>query len=142
MIKGSFFLEFGEPIVGNQVFYHLLFSRVIACTQVCLQRQPMLLRLIAVSKSFTIQGLYRGNSYYVHSILDSGALDKRQSTEFENPFYLFLLWIFCYNKICRTSPSEFVIPWSKYRKAVYFTHMSVGMRFRMVYETEESTLRR
>eukprot|EP00250_Pteridium_aquilinum_P007645 c17316_g3_i1 orf=1-1494(-) len=42
----------------------------------------------------------------------------------------------------RTSPSEFVIPLSKYRKAVHFTQVSVGMRFRMVFETEESTLRR
>lgn len=42
----------------------------------------------------------------------------------------------------RTSPSEFVIPFSKYRKAVHFIQVSVGMRFRMVFETEESTLRR
>ena len=42
----------------------------------------------------------------------------------------------------RTSPSEFVIPLSKYRKSVHFTQVSVGMRFRMVFETEESTLRR
>ena len=42
----------------------------------------------------------------------------------------------------RTSPSEFIIPLSKYRKAVHFTQVSVGMRFRMVFETDESTLRR
>eukprot|EP00250_Pteridium_aquilinum_P014786 c22197_g2_i1 orf=361-3315(-) len=42
----------------------------------------------------------------------------------------------------RTSPSEFVISYSKYRKAVHFIRVSVGMRFRMVFETEDSTLRR
>eukprot|EP00252_Welwitschia_mirabilis_P027583 TRINITY_DN949_c0_g1_i6.p1 TRINITY_DN949_c0_g1~~TRINITY_DN949_c0_g1_i6.p1 ORF type:complete len:912 (+),score=169.42 TRINITY_DN949_c0_g1_i6:800-3535(+) len=42
----------------------------------------------------------------------------------------------------RASPSEFVIPWSKYEKAVYHTRVSIGMRFRMLFETEESTVRR
>ncbi|KAJ6815221.1 auxin response factor 12-like isoform X2 [Iris pallida] len=42
----------------------------------------------------------------------------------------------------RTCPSEFVIPLSKYAKAVYHTRVSVGMRFRMLFETEESSVRR
>ncbi|KAK9074841.1 hypothetical protein SSX86_003160 [Deinandra increscens subsp. villosa] len=42
----------------------------------------------------------------------------------------------------RASPSEFVIPLSKYVKAVYHTKLSVGMRFRMLFETEESSVRR
>ncbi|KAF7842903.1 auxin response factor 6-like isoform X2 [Senna tora] len=33
----------------------------------------------------------------------------------------------------RASPSEFVIPLTKYVKAVYHTRVSVGMRFRMLY---------
>ncbi|KAE9591310.1 putative auxin response factor [Lupinus albus] len=40
----------------------------------------------------------------------------------------------------RASPSEFVIPLSKYIKAVYHTHVSVGMRFRILFETEESSV--
>nr|ANI70182.1 auxin response factor ARF10 [Salvia miltiorrhiza] len=40
------------------------------------------------------------------------------------------------------SPSEFVISLSKYAKAVYHTRVSVGMRFRMLFETEESSVRR
>ncbi|KAG7981630.1 hypothetical protein I3843_04G005800 [Carya illinoinensis] len=40
------------------------------------------------------------------------------------------------------SPSEFVIPLSKYVKAVFHTRVSVGMRFRMLFETEESSVRR
>ncbi|PON82336.1 Auxin response factor [Trema orientale] len=40
------------------------------------------------------------------------------------------------------SPSEFVIPLAKYVKAVYHTRVSVGMRFRMLFETEESSVRR
>lgn len=43
---------------------------------------------------------------------------------------------------CRQSPSEFVIPLAKYHKAVYNTQVTVGMRFRMVFETEESSVRR
>ncbi|KAK9733011.1 hypothetical protein RND81_04G038100 [Saponaria officinalis] len=42
----------------------------------------------------------------------------------------------------RASPSEFVISLSKYVKAVFHTRVSVGMRFRMLFETEESSVRR
>ncbi|XP_022965393.1 auxin response factor 19-like isoform X1 [Cucurbita maxima] len=41
----------------------------------------------------------------------------------------------------RASPSEFVIPLAKYTKAMY-TQVSLGMRFRMMFETEESGVRR
>ena len=44
--------------------------------------------------------------------------------------------------VFRASPSEFVIPLAKYVKAVYHTRVSVGMRFRMLFETEESSVRR
>ena len=44
--------------------------------------------------------------------------------------------------IIRASPSEFVVPLAKYVKAVYHTRVSVGMRFRMLFETEESSVRR
>ncbi|CAL9210166.1 unnamed protein product [Musa hybrid cultivar] len=42
----------------------------------------------------------------------------------------------------RASPSEFVIPLAKYVKSVHHTRVSVGMRFRMLFETEESSVRR
>lgn len=42
----------------------------------------------------------------------------------------------------RASPSEFVIPLAKYNKAVYGHQLSLGMRFRMMFETEESGTRR
>ncbi|RZC67559.1 hypothetical protein C5167_011249 [Papaver somniferum] len=42
----------------------------------------------------------------------------------------------------RASPSEFVIPLTRFAKAVYHTRVSVGMRFRMLFETEESSVRR
>ncbi|RWW34311.1 hypothetical protein GW17_00000916 [Ensete ventricosum] len=38
-------------------------------------------------------------------------------------------------------PSEFVIPFAKYNKAMY-TQVSLGMRFRMMFETEDSSVRR
>ncbi|KAI9073136.1 hypothetical protein K1719_044913 [Acacia pycnantha] len=42
----------------------------------------------------------------------------------------------------RACPSEFVVPLSKYIKAVYHTRVSVGLRFRMLFETDESSVRR
>jgi len=75
-------------------------------------------------------------------------------TVFYNPrlyllsMYLSLNLIFIRNimrvdtSMNRASPSEFVIPLSKYIKAVYHTRVSVGMRFRMLFETEESSVRR
>ncbi|KAJ1421653.1 PB1 domain [Sesbania bispinosa] len=42
----------------------------------------------------------------------------------------------------RACPSAFVIPLAKYRKAVYETQLSVGLRFGMMFETEESGKRR
>lgn len=41
----------------------------------------------------------------------------------------------------RTSPSQFVIPLAKFHKAMY-TQVSVGMRFGMMFETDESSKRR
>ncbi|XP_076939468.1 auxin response factor 5-like [Bidens hawaiensis] len=42
----------------------------------------------------------------------------------------------------RASPSEFVIPLAKYYKAVCTNQISLGMRFRMMFETKESGTRR
>ncbi|KAL6522051.1 hypothetical protein OROMI_031928 [Orobanche minor] len=42
----------------------------------------------------------------------------------------------------RACPSEFVIPFAEYRKAVHATQLSIGMRFGMMFETEESSKRR
>ncbi|CAL9148124.1 unnamed protein product [Musa hybrid cultivar] len=41
----------------------------------------------------------------------------------------------------RACPSEFIIPLTKYHKAAY-TQVSIGMRFGMMFETEESSKRR
>ncbi|GKD95452.1 auxin response factor 8-like protein isoform X2 [Tanacetum coccineum] len=45
-----------------------------------------------------------------------------------------------YNPIA--SPCEFVIPLSKYVKVVYHIRVSVGMHVRMLFETEESSVRK
>ncbi|KAK9165232.1 hypothetical protein Scep_000423 [Stephania cephalantha] len=42
----------------------------------------------------------------------------------------------------RACPSEFVVPFDKYQKSVYCNHITIGMRFGMLFETEESTKRR
>jgi hypothetical protein len=45
-------------------------------------------------------------------------------------------------RIFRASPTEFVVPFAKYQKAVYSNQLSLGMRFRMMFETEELGTRR
>jgi hypothetical protein len=64
-------------------------------------------------------------------------------------FFFFFFGLFLCNACCfafsimyRACPSEFVVPLSKYVKAIYHTRVSVGMRFRMLFETEESSVRR
>ncbi|KAG8389895.1 hypothetical protein BUALT_Bualt01G0026500 [Buddleja alternifolia] len=42
----------------------------------------------------------------------------------------------------RACPSDFIVPFAKYRKTVYGTQLSAGMRFGMMFETEESTKKR
>ncbi|KAL1568142.1 auxin response factor 19-like isoform X1 [Salvia divinorum] len=42
----------------------------------------------------------------------------------------------------RSSPSEFVIPLAKYYRAACSSQISLGMRFRMMFETDESGTRR
>jgi hypothetical protein len=37
---------------------------------------------------------------------------------------------------------EFVVPFAKYQKALYGNQVSLGMRFRMMFETEELGTRR
>ncbi|KAE8656064.1 Auxin response factor 5 [Hibiscus syriacus] len=56
------------------------------------------------------------------------------ATANRSPFTIF------YNP--RACPAEFVIPLSKYRKSVYGSQVSVGTRFGMMFETEESGKRR
>ncbi|KAL8466760.1 hypothetical protein ACS0TY_035709 [Phlomoides rotata] len=42
----------------------------------------------------------------------------------------------------RACPSEFVVPLARFRKSVYSTQLSIGMRFGIMFETEESSKRR
>ncbi|KAK6126639.1 hypothetical protein DH2020_039615 [Rehmannia glutinosa] len=52
------------------------------------------------------------------------------------------VWTFRHIFRGKASPSEFVIPLAKYYKAVCSNQISLGMRFRMMFETEESGTRR
>lgn len=78
------------------------------------------------------------------------AANRSPFTIFYNPRYIsHVVYIVCvlsvvYNLVllCRACPSEFVIPLAKYRKSVLGTQVSVGMRFGMMFETEESGKRR
>uniref|UniRef100_A0A1J3FJH6 Auxin response factor n=1 Tax=Noccaea caerulescens TaxID=107243 RepID=A0A1J3FJH6_NOCCA len=56
------------------------------------------------------------------------------ATANRTPFLIF------YNP--RACPAEFVIPLAKYRKAICGSQLSVGMRFGMMFETEDSGKRR
>jgi hypothetical protein len=115
----SFCWEFVVQI-GHKLSCHLQSYQAIACISVFLLQLLMLLRQIADLQFFTTQG----RTFVVTYCLDVFPVN-------------------CFNScFCRASPSEFVIPLVKYVKAVYHTRISVGMRFRMLFETEESSVRR
>ena len=124
MKRISSFWEYVVPI-GHKLLCHRQFYPATVCILGFLQLLPMLQQLIAVSQCSIIQGC----ECCLH-------------------FHFWYFFIRNYNAIFdsyimgRASPSEFVIPLSKYIKAVYHTRVSVGMRFRMLFETEESSVRR
>lgn len=92
----------------------------------------MLLRITALSPCFTIQGERFTISPML--LLKSG---------FGISWLLYeCVLISLYSNLNRASPSEFVIPLAKYYKAACSNQISLGMRFRMMFETEESGTRR
>jgi hypothetical protein len=121
MTTTSCFWAFVEQ-AGHRLSCHHRYFLVIACTLVCSLQQLMLHQQIAALLFSIIQGK---NSF------------SHISDLFSHHKCLTLSHAFC-----RASPCEFVIPLSKYVKAVYHTRISVGMRFRMLFETEESSVRR
>lgn len=118
------FWEFVMPL-GHRLLYHHLFCLVIACILDSLLLLHMLLQLIAVLLFSFIQGWK--NLFYLHLLV----LSIYPIIYSTNIFFMF-----------RAIQSEFVIQLSKYIKAVFHTRISVGMRFRMLFETEESSVRR
>ena len=85
----------------------------------------MLLPIEHLSRFSTIQGKYHSS---INCLLVQGLL----------MMFVNLLSLL----VCRACPTDFVIPASKYRKAIYGTQISAGMRFGMMFETEESGKRR
>jgi hypothetical protein len=118
MIITSFYWELVEQIV-HRLLCPLPCYQAIACTLVSLLQQLMLQPQTVVSLFSTTPGMI-----ILHSTWSC------LCTEVTWPSFV------------RASPSEFVIPLAKYVKAVYHTRVSVGMRFRMLFETEESSVRR
>lgn len=121
MRSHNFFWVLGEPR-DNKQCCHLLFYLLIACTLAFLLLQLMPHQVVVHLLSTTILG-----------------------TEIYLPFYIcffFSWWAFGHSwNLHRTSPSPFVIPVARYNKATYM-QPSVGMRFAMMFETEESSKRR
>jgi hypothetical protein len=107
---------------GHKRSCHHQYFLVIACTLVCWLQQLMLHQQIAGLLFSIIQGKNSFSHIY----------------DFFSPHKCVTLS----HAFCRASPCEFVIPLAKYVKAVYHTRISVGMRFRMLFETEESSVRR
>lgn len=102
---------------------------VIACISEFLLLQLMLLQITVHLPYFSTQGNAIGclDCHYWYVI---DAICNYYSIGSDNLFDL-----------NRASPSEFVVPLAKYNKAMY-TQVSLGMRFRMMFETEESGVRR
>ena len=122
MKRISYYWESGEQIVHRLSCLHP-FYQVTACILVFLLLLHMQPPRIVALLFFIIQGEY--------------------SPCYNLKFLIYVVTNFySINLLCRASPSEFVIPLAKYVKAVYHTRVSVGMRFRMLFETEESSVRR
>jgi hypothetical protein len=83
----------------------------------------MLLQTVARLLFSAIQGISVVIAFYIYTLC-------QQSVQWAHTISL-----------DRASPSEFVIPLAKYNKALY-TQVSLGMRFRMLFETEDSGVRR
>ena len=105
----------------NQLCHHQ-FYQVTACTLEFWQPQPMLLQIVVPLLFSIIQGILVVNCILLALSANSQANES-------------------YYSLDRASPSEFVIPLAKYNKALY-TQVSLGMRFRMLFETEDSGVRR
>ena len=105
----------------NQLCHHQ-FYQVTACTLESWLLQPMLLQIVAHLLFSITQGILVANC----TLLELSASTKANESYYSSD---------------RASPSEFVIPLAKYNKALY-TQVSLGMRFRMLFETEDSGVRR
>ncbi|KAL0697957.1 hypothetical protein Bca4012_054079 [Brassica carinata] len=79
--------------------------------------------------TWTFRHIYRADSMHI-GVLAAAA----HATANRTPFLIF------FNP--RACPAEFVIPLAKYRKAICGSQLSVGMRFGMMFETEDSGKRR
>lgn len=121
------------PTVSKQ-HYHHQFCPLIACTLVSLPLQLMLQLTESHSQYSITQGSL--NMHFFHLIVLPLFVSQISGS------FIHFLTLPCFLLICRACPSEFVINFSRYRKSVYGTQLSVGMRFGMMFETEESGKRR
>lgn len=112
-----------DELIGHKLWCLHQFYQATACTLGSLRQQLMQLQQIVASLYFITQGR---------------VLFKLQKLRIFKNFHFSHLHHIAF----RASPSEFVIPLTKYAKAVYHTRVSVGLRFRMLFETEESSVRR
>lgn len=103
---------------------------VIACILEFLLLQLMLLQTTVHLLYFTTLGTII--AILIFALLNY--LLKKLTTFLDN-----MVWQFFFHN--RASPCEFVIPLAKYNKAMY-AQVSLGMRFRMMFETEDSGVRR
>lgn len=100
----------------------------------------MLLPIIALLQSFITPGFYADSLFQICFLF----MSPQKLLSMTACLILFHHRQISLNfgSVFRASPSEFVIPFAKYQKAVYGNQISLGMRFRMMFETEELGTRR
>ena len=140
-MKSSSFSWALDVLIGNRPTFHHQFCQVTVCILGFWQLQLMLLRTIASSRCSTIPGqhtplfilaFYPLQHLFLYLVTLNSYCGTNYSEVVNSKFF----------SMCRASPSEFVIPLAKYYKAVCANQLSLGMRFRMMFETEESGTRR
>jgi len=152
-MKSSSFFWVSDELTGNPPIYLRQYYPVTVCTLEFLLQRLMQPQTIVPSPSFIILGpafftsfvfvslyLYRCIISLIFTFLT--CLSNQISKFFESHSLNCKVLNFCVSFACRASPSEFVIPLAKYYKSVYSHQPSLGMRFRMMFETEDSGTRR
>ncbi|XP_058091088.1 auxin response factor 12-like isoform X5 [Magnolia sinica] len=104
---------------------------VCKCKEACCrnEKNQLLLGIRCANRPQTVMSVLSSDSMHIGLLAAAAhaAATNSRLTIFYNP---------------RASPSEFVIPLAKYAKGVYHTRVLAGMRFSMLFETEESSVHR
>ncbi|KAF8396353.1 hypothetical protein HHK36_017970 [Tetracentron sinense] len=135
--KCDVLVSFGQPVEKNRHFLTTGWSRFLKEKKLFTGDSVLFIRDAQQQLLLGIRRAKKQPTNMLSSVLPSDSTTycevlkaAAQAAENQSPFT-----VFYYPRI---SPSEFVIPLVKYYNALCSDHIAVGMRFQMIFETEES----